>query len=30
VATATDWWETYQLGKPPLPVALKALDEMMG
>jgi hypothetical protein len=30
VAVAIDWWETYQLGKPPLPVALKALDEMMG
>lgn len=30
VATATDWWETYQLDKPPLPIALKALDEMVG
>jgi hypothetical protein len=30
VTTATDWWETYQLDKPPLPVALKALDEMLG
>ena len=30
VAMLEDWWETYQLDKPPLRVALQAMDSMIG
>ncbi|MEX2175592.1 MAG: hypothetical protein WD872_14610 [Pirellulaceae bacterium] len=29
VAILEDWWETYQLGRPPFRVALEALDQMI-
>jgi len=30
VSVVSDWWETYQLDKPPFRVAIQALDAMVG
>jgi hypothetical protein len=30
VGVVSDWWETYQLDKPPFRVAMQALDVMVG
>ncbi len=30
VGILSDWWETYQLSRPPFRVALEALDQMVG